>query len=60
MVVTVLNALVKLLKAAPNPSPATWVNPEAARMYFSSDEATKKEYKKRVARCVRNSVEGSD
>jgi len=60
LVVTILTAVVKLLKANPNPSPATWANPSAAKMYFSSDDNVKKDYKKRVARLVRKSVEGDE
>jgi len=54
----ILNALLKLLKTEPNSSPATWTNPEAARLCFSNDEEARKEFRKRVARCVAKSVEG--
>jgi len=57
---TVLNAIIKLLKVNPNPSPATWVNPQAAKMYFSNDEEAKKQYRKKVACLVRKSVEGDE
>jgi ubiquitin-conjugating enzyme E2 Z len=60
LVATILNAIIKLLKANPNPSPATWANSQAAKMYFSNDEDVKKEYRKRVARLVRKSVEGDE
>jgi len=60
LVANLLNALVKLLKTNPNPSPATWANIEAAKMYFSNDADVKKEYRKKVARLVRKSVEGDE
>eukprot|EP01118_Nematostelium_gracile_P011225 TRINITY_DN3954_c0_g1_i1.p1 TRINITY_DN3954_c0_g1~~TRINITY_DN3954_c0_g1_i1.p1 ORF type:complete len:421 (-),score=104.33 TRINITY_DN3954_c0_g1_i1:56-1318(-) len=57
-VTPILNAIMKLLRSEPNASPATWVNVQAANQYFSKKEEEKKEYKKKVAQCVRRSVEG--
>ena len=60
LVATILTSIIKLLKANPNPSPATWANVQAAKMYFSNDDEVKKEYRKKVARLVRKSVEGDE
>lgn len=60
LVANILASVTKLLKTTPNPSPATWANVRAAKMYFSADENVKKEYRKQVARLVRRSVEGDD
>jgi len=52
-----LSALVRLLSADPSPEPATHLNPEAAQLHFSQSDEEKKEYKRRVKRCVQRSME---
>ena len=56
-VTTILKWLWKLLKDDIISSPNTFLNREAARLCFSTDENDRKDFKKRVARCVRQSVE---
>jgi len=56
-VVPILKGLKKLFTDEIKSSPATWANYEAAKMNFSKDPNTVKEYKKQVARCVRRSTE---
>ena len=53
-----LSALIKLLTSDPCPEPCTHLNLEAAKLYFGRSEEEKKEYKKRVKRCVQRSVDG--
>jgi len=54
----VIKSIFGLLKGRINSSPTTWANPEAAKLYFDhNDPELQKEYKRRVARCVRMSVE---
>jgi len=54
----ILRALLKLLQRPINSSQATWVNVEAAKMFFAvNNPDMQREYKRRVARCLRNSVE---
>jgi len=54
----ILRALLNLLKQPINSSPATWANVEAAKMFFAvNNPDMQREYKRRVVRCLRNSVE---
>lgn len=52
-----LTALKKLLTNEPNPSPATWVNLEAAEMAFSRDQDNRKQWKKKARALARRSME---
>jgi len=54
----ILEQLVQLLTADPCPDPATHLNAEAAALLFSRSENERKEYKKRVKKCVQRSVDG--
>ena len=47
----------KLLTNEPNPSPATWVNLEAAEMAFSRDQDNRKQWKKKARALARRSME---
>jgi ubiquitin-protein ligase len=53
----ILEQLVQLLTADPCPDPATHLNAEAAALLFSRSENERKEYKKRVKKCVQRSVD---
>ena len=53
-----LHSLVALLASDPSPEPATHLNPDAARLYFSRSADEQKEYRKLVKRCVQRSVDG--
>eukprot|EP00027_Filamoeba_sp_ATCC50430_P008041 CAMPEP_0168549136 /NCGR_PEP_ID=MMETSP0413-20121227/4940_1 /TAXON_ID=136452 /ORGANISM="Filamoeba nolandi, Strain NC-AS-23-1" /LENGTH=425 /DNA_ID=CAMNT_0008579499 /DNA_START=59 /DNA_END=1336 /DNA_ORIENTATION=+ len=57
-VTSVIQALQKILSSQPSSSDSTWVNKEAALQFFSKKEEDVKEFKKRVQRCVRKSVDG--
>lgn len=56
-ILPVLKYLRRLLAVDPNPSEVTWLNLEAAGLFFSKDEKDRAEYKARVKRCVRRSVD---
>lgn len=56
-ILPVLTYLKRMLATDPNPSEVTWLNLEAARLWFSKNEADRAEYKARVKRCVRRSVD---
>ncbi|KAJ3410586.1 hypothetical protein HDV05_003623 [Chytridiales sp. JEL 0842] len=51
-----LKAIYALFTAEPECTPATFVNPEAAKLYFGSKE-DKKNYARKVRRCAQRSVE---
>eukprot|EP01012_Entosiphon_sulcatum_P008720 TRINITY_DN14783_c0_g1_i1.p1 TRINITY_DN14783_c0_g1~~TRINITY_DN14783_c0_g1_i1.p1 ORF type:complete len:442 (+),score=67.55 TRINITY_DN14783_c0_g1_i1:86-1411(+) len=53
----ILNALKKLLSSEPNPSPATWINEEAAHMCFAKDLEERKQWKKKARALARRSME---
>lgn len=53
-----VHQLVALLTTAPSPEPATHLNIEAANLLFSKSDDDRKEYKKRVKRCVQRSIDG--
>jgi len=57
-VIPLLKKIKNLLKNAINPSPVTWLNTEAAEAFFSKDEKVRAEYRQKVKRCVRKSVDG--
>jgi len=46
-----------LLKLPPNPDPRTWLNREAAELYFNEGEKGREEYARRVRRCAQRSME---
>eukprot|EP00667_Euglena_gracilis_P003849 EG_transcript_3862 len=52
-----LGALKKLLTHDPNPSPATWVNQDAAQMAFNRDLEVRKQWKKKARSLARRSME---
>ncbi|PRP89663.1 ubiquitin-conjugating enzyme E2Z [Planoprotostelium fungivorum] len=56
-VMPILIALRKLLTNEPNSSSATWVNPTAAEQYFNKEEGPRQDYKRKVAQCVRRTME---
>ena len=53
-----LQQLVALLTADPSPEPATHLNLEASKLYFSRSDDEKKEYRRRAKRVVQRSVDG--
>mmetsp|Transcript_108090 Transcript_108090/g.186551 ORF Transcript_108090/g.186551 Transcript_108090/m.186551 type:complete len:439 (-) Transcript_108090:214-1530(-) len=52
-----LTSLKKILTNEPNPSPATWVNNDAAEMAFSKDMDVRKQWKKKARALARRSME---
>jgi ubiquitin-protein ligase len=52
-----LHSLKKLLVNEPSPSPATWINEEAAKLYFSKDPDGRAQWKKKARTLARRSVE---
>jgi len=53
-----LAGLVRLLSVDPCPEPATHLNLEAAGLLFSRSDDDRKEYKRRVKKCVQRSMDG--
>jgi ubiquitin-protein ligase len=56
-VATLLSDVHALLKQPPNPDPRTWLNKEAADLYFNDGEKGREEYARRVRRCAQRSME---
>ena len=46
-----------ILRQPPNPDPRTWVNKEAAQLYFNDGEKGREEYARCVRRCAQRSME---
>jgi ubiquitin-protein ligase len=56
-VAAIMRQLVELLSQEPSPEPATHINSEAAALYFSRADEERREYKRRVKRCVQRSMD---
>mmetsp|Transcript_39706 Transcript_39706/g.61974 ORF Transcript_39706/g.61974 Transcript_39706/m.61974 type:complete len:446 (-) Transcript_39706:49-1386(-) len=54
---TVITDILSLLIDPPNPDPRTWVNKEAADLYFNGGDQGREEYSRKVRRLARRSIE---
>mmetsp|Transcript_20550 Transcript_20550/g.51425 ORF Transcript_20550/g.51425 Transcript_20550/m.51425 type:complete len:447 (+) Transcript_20550:224-1564(+) len=53
----ILSDIHNILRNSPNPDPRTWVNKEAANLYFNEGDKGRDEYARQVRKCAQRSME---
>lgn len=53
----IIAAVHGVLKEPPSPNPSTWVNLDAAEMYFQGGEAGRAEYLRKAKRCAQRTMD---
>jgi len=56
-VTSIVQDIHNILRNPPNPDPRTWVNKDAANLYFNEGDKGREEYARQVRKCAQRSME---